>query len=90
MSMKEKYGALWCDIEEDAQGQIIKENYNEEKDILSVLLLRNDGLYQPYYYQKIKDPHLSLPVWSASNEKVLFSTEIEAVEYIQSLINKNV
>jgi len=82
---KEKYAATWLDIEHDAKGHVVFENYQESTQTLSVVFERIDGLFIGSLYDKSKDPHDSLPHWAEANTKSIFGSKDEAIKYLNQL-----
>ncbi len=82
MSMEEKYGAIWIEVEVDGSSKIVFEQYLANAQKLHVIYQQSSGSFLPYSFVPKKDHQWRLPIWSQENEKALMPTIESAKEYL--------
>lgn len=81
--MKEKYGALWIEVEEDRAGQIVFECHLQSIQKLHVIYKQANDYFLPYSFVPQSDHQWRLPIWSKENEKAILPTIELAKEYLK-------
>ncbi|WP_133154848.1 hypothetical protein [Enterovibrio norvegicus] len=89
MSMQEKYGAIWIEIEEDGSAEIAFEQYLSSIQKLHVIYQQSNGCFLPYSFVPKDDHQWRLPIWSQENEKAMMPTIESAKEYLKLYAVKN-
>ncbi|OCQ23862.1 hypothetical protein A7985_07955 [Pseudoalteromonas luteoviolacea] len=74
MSMKEKYGAIWIEVEVDGSSQIVFEQHLPSAQKLHVIYKQSSDNFLPCSFVPKKDPQWRLPLWSQENEKAMMPT----------------
>ena len=83
MSMEEKYGAIWIEVEEDGSARIVFEHYIQSIPKLHVIYEQANGCFLPYSFVPKQDHQWRLPIWSRENEKAIMPTIESAKEYLK-------
>ena len=83
MSMEEKFGAIWIEIEEDGSAKVVFEQYLSEIQKLHLIYQQANGSFLPFSFVKSSDPQWRLPLWVKENEKAILPTIESAKEYLE-------
>lgn len=84
MSMEEKHGAIWVNVEVGGSAKIVFENYISSVQKLHVIYQQENGCFLPYSFVAKNDPQWRLPLWSQENEKAMMPTIESAKEYLDN------
>lgn len=83
MSMDEKFGAIWIEIDEDGSAEIVFEQHFSNIQKLHVIYQQANGYFLPCSYVQKENYQWRLPFWSQENEKAMLPTLESAKEYLK-------